>query len=34
MNIVKVLKGYFCINKKEYMSVKKGLFKLEILCGS
>lgn len=23
MNIVKVLKGYFCINKKEYMSVKK-----------
>lgn len=34
MNIAKVLKGYFCINKKEYMSVKKELFKPEISCGS
>lgn len=36
MNIAKVLKGYFCtcINKKEYMSVKKKLFKPEISCGS
>lgn len=34
MNIAKVSKGYFCMNKKEYMSVKKGLFKPEISCGS